>query len=72
VRLGDSGHGKCEAYAKMSDCEGIVDFRLQIEEGIGHREVISNCELRIAKLGTRPKGGSPKDNFGIADVGFEM
>jgi hypothetical protein len=24
---------------------------------------ISNCELRIAKLGTRPKGGSPQDNL---------
>ena len=24
-----------------------------------------DCEFRIAKLGTRPKGGSPKDNFGF-------
>ncbi len=32
---------------------------------MGHREI-------IAKLGTRPKGGSPKDNFElrIADLGF--
>jgi hypothetical protein len=29
-------------------------------QGAGLRE---HCELRIAKPGTRPKGGSPKDNF---------
>ena len=26
---------------------------------------MSNFEFRIAKPGTRPKGGSPKDNFGL-------
>ena len=29
----------------------------------GTRPRIANCELRIAKLGTRPKGGSPQDNL---------
>ena len=29
--------------------------------------MISNFEFRIAKLGTRPKGGSPQDNFEIID-----
>ena len=28
-----------------------------------HREVIADCGLRIAKLGTHPKGGSPQDNL---------
>jgi hypothetical protein len=35
---------------------------------IEHREIIANCEFRIAKLGTRPKGGSPKDNFNLQQM----
>jgi hypothetical protein len=37
---------------------------------------ISDCGLRIAKLGTRPEGGSPQDNWGfknsILDAGYSM
>jgi hypothetical protein len=33
------------------------------EESMEHRALGGNFELRLANLGTRPKGGGPKDNF---------
>ncbi len=33
---------------------------------------VDNLEFRIAKLGTHPKGGSPKDNFEFPNRKFEL
>ncbi len=38
-------------------------FRMQNSES--RSQEIGNFEFRNAKLGTRPKGGSPKDNCGF-------
>ena len=42
--------------------------------GSKREDGVQNFEFRIAKPGTRPKGGSPKDNFEIGNCkgGFRI
>ena len=73
LRRGKEGRGQTteDRRQRAEDRGRKSEIRGQKSEDRGHGV---DCEFRISKLGTRPKGGSPKDNceFEKAQGGLEI